>query len=383
MHRVISNYEYAESDCSILQSDAILESARKAELELNSNVLGKLIQSIWGGKVTYDHRGISVYKHLQKRSVAKGFNKKIENLDEENISEIQSLCEKHPGWLLNASDVKKRFVTLIKFVDSACGGDGIIINGCRLALSVLVNMEPQPTIKLQTYGYDISLQQIKGLEQIDCTIQEIEEAIHLLEGASPCIGHQISKDESSEYFKLPVYGSNVVEVVGKNGEKHLRLISNSCLLLKFYGKSCPSCSYIKKLFDNRSRKRKSLDPSCTPPLKCNIRYLDRLGLEEKIASQKKEFRREIRGTHMDASPSLEFMEEDSRDLANIFESINPNDVPPQMQIMWEIQKKQLSAQSPRGYRWDPRYITYFTVLVFSVFSSRFFDAYVKEISYRT
>ena len=170
MHRVISNYEYAESDCSILQSDAILESARKAELELNSNVLGKLIQSIWGGKVTYDHRGISVYKHLQKRSVTKGFNKKIKNLDEENISEIQSLCEKHPGWLLNASDVKKRFVTLIKFVDSACGGDGIIINGCRLALSVLVNMEPQPTIKLQTYGYDISLQQIKGLEQIDCTI---------------------------------------------------------------------------------------------------------------------------------------------------------------------------------------------------------------------
>ena len=33
------------------------------------------------------------------------------------------------------------------------------------------------------------------------------------------------------------------------------------------------------------------------------------------------------------------MEEDSQDLANIFESISPNDVPPQMQIMWEIKKK--------------------------------------------
>ena len=329
--------------------------------------------------MTYDHRGISVYKHLQKRSVTTGFNKKIKNLDEENISEIQSLCKKHPGWLLDASDVKKRFVTLIKFVDSACGGDGMIINGCRLALSVIVNMEPQPAIKLQTYGHDIPLQQIKGLEQIDCTIQEVEEAIHLLERASPCIGHQISKDESSEYFKLPVYGSNVLEVVEINGEKHLRLISNSYFLLKFYGKSCPSCSYIKKLFDNRSRKRKSLNPSCTPPLKCNIRYLDRLGLEEKIASQKKEFRREIRDKHMNDTPSLEFMEED---LASIFESISPSDVPPQMQIMWEIKKNQLSAQSARGYRWDPRYITYFTIL-FSVLSSRFFEAYVKGISYRT
>ena len=55
---------------------------------------------------------------------------------------------------------------------------------------------------------------------------------------------------------------------------------------------------------------------------------------------------------MNASPCLEFMEEDSRDLANIFESISPNYVPPQMQIMWENKKKQLSAQSPRGYRWD-------------------------------
>ena len=95
LHRVISNYEYAESDYSILQSDSILESARKAELELNSNVLRKLIQSIWGGKVTYDHRGISVYKHLQKRSVTKGFNKKIKNLDIRN-----SISLREAPWLV-------------------------------------------------------------------------------------------------------------------------------------------------------------------------------------------------------------------------------------------------------------------------------------------
>ena len=87
----------------------------------------------------------------KREAITKGFNKKIKNLDGENISKIQSLCEKHPGWLLNTSDVKKRFVTLIKFVDSECGRDGIIINGCRLALPVIVNMEPQPAIKLQTY----------------------------------------------------------------------------------------------------------------------------------------------------------------------------------------------------------------------------------------
>lgn len=262
---------------------------------------------------------------------------------------------------MNEPDVTKRFVTLIKFLYSFCIGDGVVIIGRRLALSVIVNMEPGPTIKLQTYEHDVALKQIKGLEKMDCTIQEIEEAIYPLERASPCIGHEISKDKTSEYFKLPVCSSNVLEVVGQNDEKHLRLISNSCLL-KFHVKSCPSCSYNMKLFNNRARKRKLSNPNCTPPLKCNIRYLDRLGLEEKIASQRKEIRREIRDTHVSA-PKLKFMEEDSLNLAKIFESINPNDVPPQMQIMWEMQRKQLFA---RGYRWDPRYHTFYSVTKYSL-----------------
>ena len=361
-YRVISNYEYNESESAIVQSDAILESSRAAELELNSNLLGKIIHANWGEKVAYDHRGISVYKHFQKRNVPERFKIKITDLDEENLTEIQSLCKKRPGWSMNATDVKKRFVILMKFLDSSCVGDGVVISGRRLALSVIVNMEPEPTIKLQTHGHEVDLKEIKGVQKIDCTITEIEEAIHLLEKASPCIGHEISNDEISEYFKLPVCGAKVLEVVGENGEKTQRLVSNSCLLVMFHGKSCPSCSYVMKLFNNRVRyrKRKLSQPNYTPPLKCNIRYLGRLGLEEKIAAQRKKIRREIKDTNMNA-PCLEFMEEDSLDLAKIFESINPNDVPPQMQIMWEMQKKQLSAQSPRGYRWDPRYHTSYDV----------------------
>ena len=45
---------------------------------------------------------------------------------------------------------------------------------------------------------------------MDCTIREIEEAIYLSEWASPFIGHEISKDKTLEYFKLPVYSSSVL-----------------------------------------------------------------------------------------------------------------------------------------------------------------------------
>ena len=96
-------------------------------------------------------------------------------------------------------------------------------------------------------------------------------------------------------------------------------------------------------------------------LKCNTRFLDRLGLEKKIASQRKEMRKEIKDTPTKDTPSLEFMEEDSLDLAKIFESINPSDVPPQMQIMWEMKKTQLFAKSLRDHRWDPSYQTFYSV----------------------
>jgi hypothetical protein len=112
------------------------------------------------------------------------------------------------------------------------------------------------------------------LEMMDCTIQAIEEAIHLFERASPCIGREVPKEETSGHLKIPVCGSSVLPVVTKDREERLRLISNSYLLLKFNGKSCPSCSYIIDLFNNRARKR--TEEECTPPPKCNIRYLDRL-----------------------------------------------------------------------------------------------------------
>ena len=84
-------------------------------------------------------------------------NRKITNLDEENLTEIRSLCKKHLGWFMNKPDVTKRFITPIKFLDSFCIHDGVVINGRRLALSVIVTIEPEPTIKLQTYGHDVAL----------------------------------------------------------------------------------------------------------------------------------------------------------------------------------------------------------------------------------
>jgi hypothetical protein len=58
------------------------------------------------------------------------------------------------------------------------------------------------------------------------------------------------------------------------------------------------------------------------------------------------------------SATLEFIEDDSLDLARIVQGINSDDVPSSMKLIWEMQKKQLLAKSSRGHRWDPRYNLY-------------------------
>lgn len=51
---------------------------------------------------------------------------------------------------------------------------------------------------------------------------------------------------------------------------------------------------------------------------------------------------------------IELVDEDNCDLMEIVKSSNIKNVPPNLKLLWEQQKKQLSKQSSNGYRQDPR-----------------------------
>lgn len=65
----------------------------------------------------------------------------------------------------DTSGVSKGFVTLTKFLNSSSGCDEVVINGACLAFAVIVNIDHQLVIKLQTYWHDVALQQIRGLDE--------------------------------------------------------------------------------------------------------------------------------------------------------------------------------------------------------------------------
>ena len=148
----------------------------------------------------------------------------------------------------------------------------VTINGHHLTLKLKIDVTTTPTITISTYGKEVSLSEIKGENLTEITLRSIDEAICLVENASPCIGHDICSDDASEYLRMEVTGSYVVNARSENLKCHKRLVSTSCLLFRFRSKSCNNCLYIAKLYRNRSNKRKLTSSSdYFPPEKCNLR----------------------------------------------------------------------------------------------------------------
>lgn len=256
---------------------------------------------------------------------------------------------------------------LIKYINNALAIDNyaifytiivtgaVSIDGHRLFVEIKIDLNVTPAITISTCGKTVSLNNIKGEETVKVNLRTIDEAICIVDSTSPCIGQAINLDDKVPFLKSEVVGSKVVVVASKN-EETTRIISTSCLLFQFRCNSCTNCLYTLKLYRNRSWKRKmtSSDNNC-PQSKCNLRFLDQEGLEEKITMQRKRIEKECkRESRMKESETIELVDEDHLDLMEIIKSSNIS-VPANLELLWEQQMKQLSMKSSNGYRWDPRF----------------------------
>ena len=152
----------------------------------------------------------------------------------------------------------------------------------------------------------------------------------------PCIGQQIGNEDEDKFLKLEVSDARAVTVTLDNGEKNLRLVSTSCLLVRFRSNACKSCLCTAKLLCNRSIKCKARTTSNTLPNKrCSFRFMGNIG---KIAVQKKQLRSGVKGVahvKLGETEMIELVEEDSLDLMEIVKSSNITKVPPNLQLLWD------------------------------------------------
>jgi hypothetical protein len=172
-------------------------------------------------------------------------------------------------------------------------------------------------------------------------------------------------DEGSmKYLKDPVAGSTIVKIKTNNGKEETRLIATSCLLITSGTRACKNCTYAAKLWHNRETKRNAKGGSLHK--KCNVRFLARGGLEEKVCKQRKEIRSDSVREKRAMDEMIEFSESDCVDLRKIVDNVDSKDVPEDMALLWEMQRKQLASKSPAGYRWHPRYVGIYLYYIYAL-----------------
>lgn len=322
---------------------------------INEISLGQVISDIWGETVkkmsTVSGRG-SGYRNLRKRVVNVEDKKIIETLDQETVDSIKLICASYSGWIVDCSPLEEQAVTLLKVPTS----EKRTVEGRRLVCEVVVTLDP-PNIALRTHGDAVLLKDIAEELGVSVSFYVIDTVIRLVEATSFCLGRLIIPEETDSNIKLlevPVAGSRVLSTTTSDSRKEKRLISTSCLLITSGRTACRNCVYVSKLWANRERKRRAKEQD-TPHRKCNLRYMARDGLEGKINTQRKELKSDgAREKRLRGEEMIEFMENDSSDLMKIFDQIESKDVPPDMKLLWDMQIKQLSVKSPKGYRWHPR-----------------------------
>ena len=257
---------------------------------VSPNSLGMLIRDVWDGKVkprinrVNDVSKVTGYFNLRTRQL-NGLHKSniiINQLTSQTVEDITTLCVDRPGWIIDSSLLNNQSIRLIRPRNpDPC--KAVAIDGYRLTQEVEINMVPRPEITISTCGKQVSVSDIIGKDTI--SILTIDRVICLLDYTTPCIGKTI--EDEDQFLKQGVTDSKVVTVTFDSEEQRNHLMSTSCLLLQFRGNACKSCSYVAKLFRNKSFKRKATaDPF--PHNKCNLRFFSNKGLEKKISNQRKQ-----------------------------------------------------------------------------------------------
>ena len=359
---MLAHYEYVER--AFVTKSSILDAAVEAGYNVNSVALGLYIKRIWNEKVKQEYcwgKHGAVYKNLAQRSSC---DERLLVINEQALESLnQFLHLKHQSWFIASKSFEKQCIVLMKSgnqIEYGC------IDGQLVVLQICVYLLPQPEIMFRTNTREVSMKHIMGVENIEVTLSAIDIAICFMETATPCFGQPIL-DETSDYYKTPVCNSKVVFVTTQATQPQeikKYLVSLSCCLLSItYPNpttgvcSCQECSYAFRLFKKRMTKRRNRNShQQAPHPKCNQRFMARKGLESKMHDQKSQLKKE-KIQRLKDEEYVEFVDEDHADLLEVVKNVDTTSLPPQMRLLWDVQMKQLSTKSPKGYRWDPRYCT--------------------------
>ena len=322
----------------------VVLSDMQSELETpDRSVFGKIIAQIWGTKVVKCKTSVengSGYKNLGLRSIPPNSKEKITAFDEETINAVRRICEENDGWMIDDSSREKGIICLLKASRDE-GPSGVTVDNGRVRMEISINVRPKVSMALRTHSKPVPIEDIFcSLRNEDfVSLYGIVTALRLLNSTSVCLGGEIAtyhNELQDSGLQQPALGSRLARV-SKGDVDTNHLISSSCLLVMSIGMSAlEHCVYAKRLFRNRSDKRKRVEHVEKHTNKRNERYLKRSGSENKISLQKKQRQASCKGKKAE-DEMLVFEESDHKDLLKILQEVDNAEILEDMKLLWNMQ----------------------------------------------
>ena len=172
---------------------------------MNANNVGMLIGEIWGEKVKRMVKSdYSIeYLNLKRRSTV-GLHRNddgIHKFTDDKIEDIRLLCAERPSWRIDTSLVSKNTIVLMHPFEVA-RRETIAVDGHCLSMEIKIVLGKTPTIKISTFGQEVSFSEIIGMDIQEISLRTIDEATCAAESASLCIGTTVCSDDESSLSKI-------------------------------------------------------------------------------------------------------------------------------------------------------------------------------------
>lgn len=247
LFRIISQFELTEGN--FVSQEIILSHAASCGLQCCESFLGRVISSVWNGKVVRSRfeRG---YSNLKLLKASDGDCELIERLDDSVVNKLQTICSKTQNWVLNCS-VGKQEISIVKIPDIPVNVESRPI-ACEVSCSLI---EPISGITVRTHGDAVIFHEIATqLGQLSTSVKDIETVIRVIDAASLCMGNVVIEEQcqGEDYLHSSVLGSKMVTVLFNQSKMEKRLVSTSCMLTRFGTKACEKCQYVFRLGNDLS-----------------------------------------------------------------------------------------------------------------------------------
>lgn len=230
------------------------------------------------------------------------------------------------------------------------------LNSVRAATEIVVEQdlnEGSCFISVKVHGCQKDLSDIPQFTTLPIN-GRVSLALDYVQNSSLCTGISLPEGESIQALVPHVTGS-FKDLGNENMPKTTITFSAKCKIFAVSRASCSECNYLLKLHNRKTQRR---EKRMGISRNYNKRYLTK---EDVVLQLNQERKQRLNAEKREKYWKEKFLEEsvqledgDHANLTTMLRMVPKENIPEELECLWEQQQKILTTRSKRGYRWHPK-----------------------------